>query len=140
MPSCVLHIAGKAFDAHQAMASCLLAPYAIWRLGEARGTRSTRIHENGGMTFLVSGADGGRVPEQIVDAIRFLQTHQAEISQLTSAAGVEEAYFDFGWDFPYQRSVGQWNDFPTELLKLCAECGLSICVSVYATGDDCLNS
>jgi hypothetical protein len=136
MPGCVLHIAGKAFDAHQAMASRSLVPYAVWRQGEPRGARSTRIHENGGVTFLVSDPDGGSVPQQIADAIRFLQTHQAQISQLTSAAGVEEAYFDFGWDFPYQRSVGQWNDFPTELLKLCAACGLSICVSVYAAGDD----
>ncbi|WP_152100338.1 hypothetical protein [Lacipirellula parvula] len=92
------------------------------------------------MTFLASDADGGSVPQQIADTIRFLQTHRAEISQLTSAAGVEEAYFDFGWDFPYQQSIGQSNDFPVELLKLCAECGLSICVSVYVTGSDYLNS
>lgn len=140
MPGCVLHIAGREFNAHQAMANCSLTPYAMWQQGAPRGTRSTRIHENSGVTFLVSDADGGSVPEQIADAIRFLQMHRAEISQLASAAGVEEAYFDFGWDFPHQRSAGQWNDFSVELLKLCAESRLSIRVSVYAVGDDCLNS
>jgi hypothetical protein len=135
MPCCVLHIVGRAFDAHQAMASCSLVPYALWRQGELRGKHSTRIRENSGVTLLVSNADGGRVPEQILDAIRFLHAHHSEISQLTSAAGIEQAYFDFGWEFPYKRSFGQWNNFPTELLKLCAECRLSICVSVYAAGD-----
>jgi hypothetical protein len=131
----MLHIIGKAFDANQAVADCSLVPYKLWRQGDQKGRTSTRLHENGGATFLVSDADGGQVPAQVSDAIGFLGAHQSGISQLVSTIGVDQAYLDFGWDFPYQRSSGQWNSFPIELLNLCCDLGLSICVSVYGCSE-----
>jgi hypothetical protein len=135
MPGCLLRIISEAFDAKQAVADCSLVPCKLWRQGDQKGRTSTRLHENGGATFLVSDADGGQVPAQVSDAICFLQTYRSEIAQLVSTTGVEQAYLDFGWDFPYQRSLGQWNFFPIELLKLCCDLGLSICVSVYGCSD-----
>jgi hypothetical protein len=88
-----------------------------------------------GATFEVSNADGGKVPVQVSDAIKFIRSHAEIIKRLTASDGVQHAYLDFGWDFPHSSYV-QWNSFPPELLQLCVVTGISLCVSVYRASDE----
>lgn len=127
-----LRIMGRAFDVDRAIEGCPLLPCKIWRLGEKTQRSSSRLNDQSGATFLVSEASGGHVPVQVSDAIAFMKSHGPDLRKLIASDGVEHAFIDFGWDFPFDRSPYQWNHFPTELLKLCAETGLSICVSVCA--------
>jgi hypothetical protein len=129
-------VVGAAFDVDQAIKACPLTPYKSWRRGEKRWRSSNQLHEHSGAAFVISDASGDQVPVQVGDAIRFVKAHEAELRGLILSHGVEQAYLDFGWSFPYERTPGQWNFFPSDLLKLCVDVGLSICVSVYATSED----
>jgi hypothetical protein len=80
----------------------------------------------------VSEADNDDVPVQIDEAVAFLAAHRAELAKLLSREGVEHAMLDFGWDFP-EGKLGQWNRFPIELIRRCAELGIELEVSIYGT-------
>ena len=126
---------GKTFDSDKAIDDCSLTPWTVWRRGEKKWRLSERLNENSGASFVVSEASGGQIPVQVSDAVDFIITHKSELSRIISSDGVEHAYLDFGWDFPYERCQAQWNFFPIDLLKLCSELGLSVCVSVYACSE-----
>jgi hypothetical protein len=128
---------GRALDVDRAIEGCPLIPCKIWRRGEKTQRLSSRLNDQSGATFHVSEASGGQVPVQASDAIAFMKSHGPDLQKLLASDGVEHAFIDFGWDFPFDRSPYQWNHFPTELLSLCTQLGISICVSVAVCSSPC---
>ena len=131
--SCVLRVLGDYFDPEACLSDLSLVPFEIFHKGDPKYPASQpngpRL-ESSGFLLEVSPNDGDHVPLQVEAAIRFLQSHRADIAAVVRCAEVESAYLDFMWCFP-DSSCGQYNAFPAELLGLCSEVGLSIVISVY---------
>jgi hypothetical protein len=129
---CVLRAYGANFDVEGYLASSPFLPGAIFHRGQPRTPGSTRVSNASGFNMVVSDARGDCVPVQIRDAASFIATHRTELARLVAWPGVEGVTLDFGWGFPVERVVGQYNYFPPGLLACCGSLGVGIEVSVYA--------
>ena len=78
----------------------------------------------------VSDCDGGDLPGQVRDAVKFLATHERAIMSLLSGPGVS-ASLDFGvWS---KDTWCQSTVFPPELVAAAGAIGLGLEVSMYAS-------
>lgn len=132
MPGCVLRASGADFDVAGYLAVSPLQPCAVFHRGQPRTPGSPRRNDSSGFNLVVSSAEGDCVPLQVCEAATFVASHRAELARLAVWPGVEALTLDFGWDFPSEGVVGQYNYFPPELLADCGRLGLGIEVSVYA--------
>src|SRR5689334_11953640 len=98
MLGCVLRIGGERFSADSFVATSSLVPIAVFRKGESKaGTK--RLAKSDGVNIDVSRADGASLPEQIDDAMKFLRSHEAELTRLRDDLGRDAMSLDFGlWD------------------------------------------
>lgn len=82
-----------------------------------------------GFDVLVSNKSGGQLKSQVKDAILFLKANRAELIRLRCFSGVEEVVLDFG---VFGRDVpAEFNHFPSSLIQLAGEIGLSLELSIY---------
>jgi hypothetical protein len=133
VPGCVLRVYGAEFDVDGYLATSRFTPCAVYHRGQPRTSVSKRISESSGFNLDVSDVGGDEVPVQVREAASFVTGHREELARLREWHGVEQLTLDFGWDFPYERTLGQWNYFPPEFLRDCGELGIGIVVSVYAS-------
>ena len=82
-----------------------------------------------GLRVVASEAEFSDLSQQIDDVLLFLRLNQEYIKGLSAFPGVEGVGLDFGVDIhpPGWASF----TFPTELLRLAGEAGVSLCLSVY---------
>lgn len=109
--SCVLRISTP--DGTGIAASAVLKPYRV---------SGDTAH------FQVSNADFDAFDQQINDAIRFLQAHEADIKQMLSdSQGTGVLDFAIEW-----RDVAiQYDSIPAELVRLAGRLGLAFELSHY---------
>lgn len=131
MPGCILHVSGEDFQVDAFLANSNLRPYRVHHRGEI-GHRS-RPFIDSGLSLDVSSADGSSIKMQIVDAIAFLCTHEAELERLRSFPGVTSLLLDFGY---YRRDVAAQIEYlPPQLLLRAGTLGIGIKLSLYAVSD-----
>jgi hypothetical protein len=87
-----------------------------------------------GVRFEVSNSTDGQIPQQIEQAVEFVREHEGELRTLASRQDVEDAFLDFGWELDPEGNPYTWRFLPADLLRLCVNTGLSICVSVAVVG------
>ena len=132
--SCILRAWGGDFEAQAFARGSSLPIYAAWPRGEPRRPGSSKLHVHSGLKADVSACDFDDLPGQIADALRFLQTHEAELQRLRTFPNVEGAQFDFAIE---ERDVWVQSDtFPAELLRRMGELGIDLEVSRYAQAQE----
>jgi hypothetical protein len=131
--SCVLRAWGRALDVDRFRTESSLCPCRVYRKGDPAPGSSRRspprIREDSGIVIDVSGADFDDLPRQIEDAIHFLEHHRSALLHLQHFPGVEEACLDFG--LARHDVAAQYMHLPATLIRLAAEFGLSIELSIY---------
>jgi hypothetical protein len=128
---CVLRVTGKHFDADRYLAASGLSAYQVYRAGEP--SRGGKLHEVSGFRVQVSRRSGANVPEQVADAIVFLEEHQQALIALRSAPGVDDMRLDFAIDLRIDRQkvMAQYDYFPSKLVSLAGAVGLGLEISIY---------
>jgi hypothetical protein len=142
MDSCLIRAIGDDFDPNEVIANVSLVPESIYRRGEIRPGR-TRAYTTSGISFEIGS---GTLVQQIEQAIAFLILHKVELKRLATIRTVESFYLDFSSECvicPRQNVdsnpkdiVMQIEYFPIELIRLAADVGLGISLSLsYPTED-----
>lgn len=131
--SCVLRICGESLDVQALLAGHPIPTDRTWTKGDTR-TVLGKLHTNSGVQLLASDADLDEFARQIEDATAFLGTHLADISDMASFPGVQDAVLDFGISLP-KGYVAQFSYVPSKLVQLVAKAGLGICLSHYSCSD-----
>jgi hypothetical protein len=135
MPGCVLRVSGKDFLPELVLSKLRLRPYSVFCRGDKRfpeNPRSEKTHESGGFKCDVSKVDGD-LAGQVRDAIEFLRKHFDDLQRLSSEPSIQSKCLDFGYDCELNERdcMVQGESLPVELLKLCAELGIRIDLSLY---------
>lgn len=131
----VLRVSGPYEPLRQTM---LAAPFDFVEAIASRRRRERGEASTDGWStfnFTISDADGDQVPVQIEESEHFLSRNIDSIQRLRESDAVEGLTLDFSWDFPVT-SIGQFNTFPSSLLRECGRLGIDIEISVYATAED----
>ena len=131
---CLLHVTGVDLDASQVLGGTGLQPYAQYHSGDLRavGPKEGQPLEFGGFKLLVSDADD--LKQEISDASDFLRRNFDLLRIVLSAKTVQDARLDFGY---FRRPVvAQFDYLPPDLLKLAADLGIGIELSLYPLPDE----
>ncbi len=133
MCGCVLRAGGENFDVDGFLADSPFVPSRIFRRSDERSSVGRAVS---GFNLTVSDAAGDQLKEQIDDALRFLRANRHELRRLTGRADVDPVEIDFGCDFPYGKTLGRNHRLPIALIRECADLGIEVNISVYATFAD----
>lgn len=128
----VLRAGGVEFDVDRFCAESSLTPEAIRRRGDPVFPGSQpqgRRHEQSFVNVVVSDGGFRDLPRQASEATEFLLAHRAEVSRLVGFPGVEGVELDFG--IARRDVVVQSDSFPTALVRVAGELGLSIGLTQY---------
>lgn len=130
---CVLRVAGVSFDPDRFLRDSNLVAYKVWRRGEPKLSidQANAFHRNSGMNITVSNADLGEFDQQVKNAIGFLRDHESELTRLVGFPGVDAVGLDFGTAWG-DDSAMQTRHLPLELIRLVAQVGLDMEISIYA--------
>jgi hypothetical protein len=130
--SCVLRVTGD-FDVDSFLAESSLLACSVWRRGE-KSVGRIGFSTTSGFNSVVSEASPSAFPDQLRDAIEFLQRHRSEIARLTKTPGVTEPVLDFG--IAQSGIPAQFIRIPLPLIQCAAEIGMSIELSLYAVSKE----
>jgi hypothetical protein len=128
MAGCALRAYGKAFPVDDFLAQSSFTACAVWHLGEKR-FKPSKASENSGFNVVISEAD--ELPDQVSDAIEFLNNYRAELVQLQQTTGLDGLVLDFG--ISRRDALAQFDRFPAELIALAGGLGMAIELSQYLT-------
>jgi hypothetical protein len=129
MPGCVLHVTGVDLDPSTVLGGTGLQPYAQYRTRDLQtvGRNKGQPRECGGFKLLVSDSDD--LQQEVHDAIDFLRRNLDSLRMVMSAKTVEDARLDFGY---FRRPVvAQFDYLPPDFLRLAADLGMGIELSLY---------
>lgn len=89
------------------------------------------IHSRVGIQ--TSKADFNNLEKQIKDTIKYLKRHSDKLNIIKQTKGIDLAVLDFGISLRIDKKkiILQSDRFPNELLKLAADIGLDIELSIY---------
>ncbi|MVN86571.1 hypothetical protein GO986_07310 [Deinococcus sp. HMF7620] len=141
--SCILRVYGH-FDVTAFLAGTAFAPHWVWRAGDLLG-RPPRPVGDSGFLLATSQAEFDQPGQQIEDTILFLETHNASLlamHQRLTATDPTLNHSDMELDFGIEDRVGtpdeqgreivlQGDYFPSQLIRLAGQLGLSLTVSRY---------
>lgn len=134
--SCMLTIAGKAFDIDEFTLKTGLQPHSEKRKGEPQFSTKP---EGDKMTysvvsFVISDAGFEAISKQIDDAIQYLEHHTAQLEKLAEVTGADAISLDFGVDDRIDDSavLYETHRFPARLLKIAGHLGIDLHLSVYS--------
>ena len=138
--SCILRAGGDDFDVDDFIAKASLEFDSLWSKGEKcfPNSATSKINKSSGVRVIASEADFSQLAKQIEDVTSFLRQNLEQVKLLASFPGVEGAVLDFGAEI-YPPSWACFT-FPTELLALAGEAGVSLCLSVYPTKEEDANA
>jgi hypothetical protein len=128
---CVLRVTGKNLDLNALLEKFPVKAYRTWRKGERRvpAAANSKINDDFGACFDVSGADFDDFARQQEEATHFLSSNRSSLQQLTSFPGVECAQVDFGIDWG---ASGIHSDvLSPAFLRAAADAGISVEISHY---------
>jgi len=135
--SAVLRAYGAEFAVDEYVAGCKLPICAVIRRGEPvfpNTQPNGRRHEQSGVHIIVSDAEFEQFPQQVEDAIAFLNRENDQLRALCQFPGVEAARLDFG---VARRDVAVQCDYlPPDLIRIASELGLGVEISLYWAVDE----
>ena len=124
--SAILRVAGDSFDVDNFQSGTCLVICRIFRRGEKLG--STRTIESSAANIKVGDAELGNFTAAVAEAIRFLETNEAELRRLRGL-GAQTMELDFA--VAMRDVAAQADVLPSRLLKLAGDLGIDICISQY---------
>ena len=129
MPGCVLRASGEQFQPETFLSESTLVPCNVFRKGERKS--ESRLWNTSGVTVVVSERSDN-FPQQASDAIEFLKSNRTELLRLKESHGIENMSLDFG--VSSKNGFAQSHLFPSDLIKMSGEFGMTLEVSIY--GED----
>jgi hypothetical protein len=131
--SCNLKFWGTDFNVDAFIEKSGLLVYTINRLGEPvfKSKPDGRKHDGSGCAAAVSDAKFNDFNEQANDAIGYLEHNGETLKHISTAEGLEYATLHFGASFNPGNGFYQSHRLPPELVKLAAEFGIAITISMY---------
>ncbi|MGY4538801.1 hypothetical protein ACVW0P_003224 [Mucilaginibacter sp. UYNi724] len=129
---CILRIIGEEFDVDNFILQSGIRSYSVFYKGEPKSKLSPdgKKCQFSGCAVDVSKADFNDFNKQIDDASRYLELYQEKLKLITSIPAIQFAVLDFGIECDINKFV-QSKYLPITLIKLCAELGISIELSIY---------
>jgi len=129
---CVLRLAGEEFEVDRFLETTEVHPCASWHKDELQRRSRPPAKENG-CNVSISNADD--LEQQCIDAMEFL-THNANwLSNLLAVWKVVDPVIDFSAHMAPENIYARSYRFPSKLLTLAAEFGISIELSTYRVSD-----
>jgi hypothetical protein len=125
---CVLRLSGESFDLDLFLKETGVMPTAMWHKGDKR-SRSQPPAQQDGCTLSVSNAD--ELDSQCHDALRFLESNKKWLDTMRRNLNVVDPMLDFSASMPEDNIAARFYQFPIELIRSLAECGISISLSTY---------
>jgi hypothetical protein len=133
MTTCVLRYRAPAdVDIDVVVASLAFDTTAVFRRGTPRHSSSQRMHEHSGFNAEVSEHE--TFDAQLSDARTFLERHRRDLRQLPRPAN-QDLSLDFGQAMS-SSSLSLSRRWPPDFLKLCADLGIALEMSVYCVSDE----
>jgi hypothetical protein len=133
MTNCVLRYRSPAgVDIDVVVASLPFETVAVFRRGEPRHSSTHRRHEHGGFNADVSECEN--FDSQLADAQAFLERHQHSLRGLPRPLN-QNLSLDFGQSMDGS-AVSLSRCCPPHFLKLCADLGIALELSVYRVSDE----
>lgn len=130
---CVLHIHSNRDSFAGFLATTGLPVYQSHEKGDVKLKLKGTTHDDYGFSCEVSQRAWTDTFGQIEDAVRFLETHSAELRSLTSRYQVDDIRLDFPFESRLSKQVfAQFDYLSPRLVRACAEYGIGIEISHYA--------
>jgi hypothetical protein len=134
---CVLHVSSSKASFARFLANTRLPVYRSYEKGDVKHKRKGTKYEDYGFSCDVSEREWRDASGQVEDAIGFLKVFTADLRTLTSQYRVDDIRLDFPFESRLSKGVfAQFDYLPPELIRLCAEHGIGIEVSHYASRED----
>ena len=134
--SCTLSIIGKNFDVDLFLKKTKLRPHHVFLKGEPifKTQPKSKRRQYSGITILTSTRNFKNLKAQINATIRYLNRNKVKLRFISRTKEVQYAILDFGIDSDMlSKKFSHSEIFPNKLLRLAAELGLDIEVSIYHT-------
>jgi hypothetical protein len=130
--SCILRISGEGFDVDDFILQSKISPYTKFYKGSPRveSKPDGEKIKSSGCNLEISHADFDEFKQQVQDAIDYLNNHHQELQYINVTPEIQYAVLDFGVEYDPDKFT-QTQYLPTELLKLSADLGISIEISIY---------
>jgi len=133
--SCIFRITGENFDVDDFIQKSGISPYAKFYKGAPRieSKPNGEKIKTTSCNLKVSDAGFDEFNQQVQDAIDYLNSHQQKLQYIKSTPEIQYATLDFGVEYNPDKFT-QTQYLPTELVKLSADLGIGIEISIYQQG------
>lgn len=130
--SCVLSIIGTNLDIDAFVETAGMPDFDKMYKGEPINKVSSRIARYSSIGIEISNAGFDDVKTQIEEATKFLIRHRDNLKHIATTKEIEFATIDFGVDSMVDENhLTQGFYFTMPLIKICAELGIEIQLSLY---------
>lgn len=131
--ACMLRIEGRALNIDAFLERSPFEPSRVFRRG-VKEYSTGPANRGSGVNFVISGRKRSDFRGQVRETIGFLTDCMREVKRVRRYPGVEGAVLDFGVEWKAEAAI-QWSHLPEELVRLAAQAGLALEVTVYPTGE-----
>ncbi|MES2269030.1 MAG: hypothetical protein V4520_19860 [Bacteroidota bacterium] len=130
--SCILRIIGEDFDVDSFILLSGVSSYCVFYKDEPKSKLKPggEKYQFSGCAVDVSIADFDDFTEQEKDAAKYLELNYEKLKLIPSTPEIQFAVLDFGIEYDSYKFV-QSKYLSTALIKLCADLGISIELSIY---------
>ncbi|SEP30141.1 DUF4279 domain-containing protein [Mucilaginibacter sp. OK283] len=135
--SCVLRIIGEDFDVDSFILKTGIDPYKVFYKGDpkVKSKPDGKKFEHSGCAIDASEADFTDFKQQVKDVIEFLESNRNKLLFINSGSEIQYAVLDFGVAYNPDKFT-QTQYLPKELLKLAADLGIGIEISIINRAND----
>ena len=134
--SCILRISGENFDVDAFILKSQIVPYKTFYKGSPRLKTKPDGEKNkySGCAIEVSKAEFNDYEQQVTDAIIYLTDNKDKFQYISSTTEIQHSVLDFGIGYDINKFT-QTHHVPVELLRIVADLGISIELSIYQPTD-----
>lgn len=130
---CILKVSSKTYSFQHFADATQVPVCSVREKGEFRSSKETEKYAEFGISLVVSDADWDAFPDQVIDAIEFLEMHFVELKKLVEDSEVEHAFLDFPIYSRLNDDIINQNDhLPRKLVSLAGKLNLGIEMSIYS--------
>ena len=130
--SCGLSIIGTHLDIDTFVKKTKISGFSKSYKGDDISKANPRKRKYSFVSITISEADFDDINGQINDTIIFLNKYKGNLKHITTTPEIEYATISFGLDSVIdEEHLTQSFYFPLELIKICAELGISIETTLY---------
>ena len=130
---CILKLFSESYSFKEFCESTSIPVYSVFDKGEFRNKdKKIRRSKENVVSFDVSDKEWDNFPEQVTDAINFLELHFSDLETLLKNSGITSACLDFPIYSRLSEEIINQNDYlPSKLISLAGKLGLGIGMSIY---------